>query len=216
MPPTFTVIVRDQGEPVAGLKVRVKLDVSEGEGEAIDEGLTDSKGSFHTEDLPVGVYWVVVGENTAFQQWHHVTVSRRSLYRISNVLDSSWMPDRVLTVKALHGVVAHFDLAVEQEGATSRAPLAKVLLRVKDARSEKVIAEATSRDDGSFAFAGLPHGLYKVEVKLQKDVERNMEWIHEGDFALEIRSDADASSDPIELAVAFTSCGLMWDAKSLR
>jgi len=214
MPPSFTVAVRDLGIPVAGLRVRIETDNPDGDDVTVLEGLTDREGRLHVEHLSPGLYWVVVGEHTAFVQWHLVRVKSESLYRRGDLLESNWVPVQALRLKSFGGILTDFDLAAEQDDPQwTRRTLGNVFLAVKEARSLRTVAEASTADDGSFHFSALRPGLYVVQVRLPKEVDPNMDWTVEGELPLEISSDDSAVSKPVELAVSFTSCGLMYKAR---
>jgi hypothetical protein len=213
MPPSFAVVVRDLGIPVAGLRVRVETNNPDEEDVTVLEGLTDGRGTLHVKHLSPGLYWVIVGEHTGFIQWHLVRVKEQSVYRLSNLLESNWVPAQVLRLRSFGGILTDLDLAAEQdEPQKPRRALGNVFLAVKEARSLRTVAEASTADDGSFHFPALPPGLYVVKVRLPKDVDPDMDWTIEGELPLEVSSGETVVSEPVELAVAFTSCGLMYKA----
>lgn len=218
MPPSFTIVVTDRGVPVTGLQVEVTTENSNDEEITILEGVTDSVGSFEVKNLEPGRYDIQVGHNTAFSNYVRVKVSDREVFRLSRRMELEWITEKALMLRGFSGVLRNLPIGSSEDKAESaRTPVAFATIKVKDARSETLVGEATTNADGSFALDSLPAGIYVVEIVKTIDTGRPvLRFMNlSGRLPLEISAEDGTFEGPVELSAAFTSCGLSYEAKPI-
>ena len=234
IPPTFTVKVVNEYGPVAGLRVEVThfrsedyakattpppkrpLDATTDEiervvnnpprqthtrvsekafTELIAVSTTDQKGIANFSLKVEGEFYLSVG-NAAFTDGVTIQVSKDAT---SGPLTFEW-PQKITELSALQGTFLR-----GWAGSSYTTPLAEATLTLVEMISLRRVGSITTTEAGSFHFNNVPPGKYFLQVKAKDG------GINDPDGSIPVVVKSTALRHSLDLTVAQTDCGLLYD-----
>ncbi|MCL4523918.1 MAG: hypothetical protein M1453_07615 [Acidobacteria bacterium] len=198
MPPSFTVLVGYRGQPFSGLKVVVGRLEKWGKEPPLQRSQTDSRGAVVVSKLAPGKYRVAVGEGSRFYETVVVIVKEGSVPEEMGTLKLKWISDHILRAQRFAGTLREEVFDTKDEQFKAGRILAGYPIVLRNPRTGRQLARIVSGPDGAFEVGQLAPGFYEVEIG-------------QGSLALEISKDEDLPRGDIELAIMYTTCGLMFD-----
>jgi len=198
-PPSFTVVLRDRGQPLPNMKVFLEPATSDGfplvvsEKDPLLAQITDANGYAHFDKIPEGYFYVRSELPNGSSKDIHVVPS------LGDPKYAIWLDCpaiKVVTAARLSGNIR----SICDKGD---CPLSTNLSLV-DAITARQLGSASIQ--GNFDFGHVPDGLYFLKIRPGKRDPYG--WTPEGDVAVEIRQDA--PNRRISLDVGMSSCGMYY------
>lgn len=213
---TFSVLVKNDLGPVAGLKLKVSFfkwdeynaltdeqrrsaDLSAFE-EIVAESSTDDTGTARFNLARIGAFTLSPDSPANQLDWVELEVSDQ--HPDFRQIEFHWPSVAVLRAAYLRGRLSRGLFS------TRNLPLKHMQLRLHTLIDYRQVDPATTGEDGSFDFKGIAPGLYFLQL-VDTSESSNDFYKTEGDIAVYVAPDN--SRDRLMISTENTSCGLSYD-----
>jgi hypothetical protein len=215
----FDVLLINGAQPVAGVRLllsrfraenfsasastdEIQQQLKEGKfSEVVATALTDQMGIAHFNIERDGIFDLTTEHPATANVWVEVNVSSSSE---KTTLTLAWPSVPVLESRALEGRLSKGLYSSKAE------PLAGAKISLRSAIDFQEMETTVADAEGKFRFSTREPGLYflRVQDPNLRDWEENT-WTLRGDIAIRLRNDTRARG--LDIAVAYSSCGLSYD-----